>query len=126
MAGQNPTEDPNAKAHALLKSILTEEQFFSLQTNNYFVVTGQSGVEYRINLGYSQNIYSRRPRRRAEPAECGCDKCKERYAIKTEGWNKQYCYHMQIGAPLYDHMIAQVLYIRHAEQMFLDGAYISG
>lgn len=115
------------KARELLLSLLNRTQKRDLVNDGAFTVKGgKTGIEYCIQVGYSQNISAEiasttlRGLNRRPPATCDCEGCQS---------NKPYwrtiCYHMQCGVPEYDHMVAQLLYIKYGEEEFLTGAYMS-
>ena len=113
------------KSRALFLSLLTKRQKDFFDKVGYVQVQGgKTRNVYNIFPGYSQNIRGRltfnqlaRVTKKDGPP-CACPDC-------TRDRDHVICYHMRIGAPLWDHMAAQVLYIRFAEEVLLDEAYIS-
>jgi hypothetical protein len=115
-------QDALDKSKALLESILTDEQKKHLAEKGTIPVKGgETGTEYFIEPGYSQNIRAQMkledmPSKKG--LSCTCPDCLgERPRI--------ICCYMKIGAPYFDHMVAQVLYLQYAEREFLGEAYIS-
>lgn len=115
------SEDAQKKAKDLFFSLLTEEQkqeFHEYQ--RVTVVGGKTKNVYTINYGFSQNMYGTGvAATQGRTGSCRCPECSD----PTR--RRNICYHMQLDCPSWDHMAAQLLYIRYAEDKFLDGAYIS-
>lgn len=99
-----PQCDPNDLAKSLFISLLTDRQRNDLSEKHYLIeLGGITGWIYKIHFGCVGNIAVRRPKEE-EQGLC--------------------CHLQQHGPfPMYDHMIAQLLYIRYNEKKFLATAY---
>lgn len=94
-------EAANERAKTLLLSLLTSEQKKELATSGYITVRGGTTKrKYIILQGVAGNVYHQ--------------------ASRTH-----YCCHMDINAPVHDHMIAQMFHLRYNEEAFLKKAYKS-
>lgn len=93
-------EAAEAKARLLLQSLLTKRQWSNYQRFKHFSVTGNvTGMKYRIHFGASGNVQ------------------------RSDG--RRYCCHSSdYNLPTADHMITQMLYIRHKEEHFLERAVV--
>lgn len=93
-------EEAEEKAKILLQTLLTKRQWSNYKRFKHFSVVGNmTGMKYRINFGASGNV-SRQDGRRF---------C---------------CHSSDFGLPTTDHMITQMLYLRHNEMHFLERAVV--
>lgn len=104
-------EAADARAMALLQSILTDEQNRDLESHGYFFTRGQSGRLYRIGKGRTGNIKVVNP--------------------ETLEWTESLCIHQQEYVPVADTMLMQKLMIEtreahlraYANISYRDGGY---
>jgi hypothetical protein len=89
------------RSTALFVSLLTEEQKVEWDRTRSVTFSSTSGLQYRLNEGYSGNVY-------------GYDKA------------RHYCCYMNPDRgekfPVADHMIAQLLHLKYNEEYFLKTA----
>lgn len=107
--GEAERKAANGRARALLRLLLTDEQWSAYEDRRSFVVKAQSGQSYRIKHGYAGNVYLLDDEGREVESLCAHP------SMHDEGK----------PLPVEDAMAAQVLTLTTDEQAFREVANIT-